>query len=176
MSCAFCPYSYQTRAKGRLHYELLLKIVDEVIKEKITRLIEVTGYGEPLLNPDWLPLSRFIIDSGIRLSLTTNGTLLTEATSAALAGMDLEDIIISLHTPDAQSFKIQKAAIRFDSYLARLKRFIEIHARSRSKSRILLLNTLGLRFRERHSAISRAEDYPPPRIISSSKLNIFVIK
>jgi organic radical activating enzyme len=143
MSCAFCPYSYQTRAKGRLHFDLLRKIVDEVVEKKITRLIEVTGYGEPLLNPDWLPLSRFIIDSGIRLNLTTNGTLLTEATSAELSGMDLEDIIISLQTPDAQSFKIRKAAIHFDSYLARLKRFIEIHARSRSKSRIRirLLNT-----------------------------------
>lgn len=111
MSCAFCPYSYQKRAKGKLDYDLLRRIIDEVAEKKMASMIEVTGYGEPLMNPDWHRISRYIINSGIRLNITTNGSLLTESISEKLAELDLEDVIISLQTPERESFNLRKAAL-----------------------------------------------------------------
>jgi MoaA/NifB/PqqE/SkfB family radical SAM enzyme len=107
MSCAFCPYSYQKRAKGKLDYDLLRRIIDEVAEKKMASMIEVTGYGEPLMNPDWHRISRYIINSGIRLNITTNGSLLTESISEKLAELDLEDVIISLQTPERESFNLR---------------------------------------------------------------------
>jgi len=145
MSCTFCPYSCQKRPKGRLKFELMKRVVHEITEKRIADLIEVTGYGEPLLNPQWYQISQYIIRCGIRLNITTNGALLTEPVSERLASLECEDIIISLQTPDRESFKLRKARIDFDTYIGRLKQFIAIHARLRSRSHIRLrfLNTVG---------------------------------
>ena len=163
MSCAFCPYPLQRRPKGRLRFELCRNIVDQVVSDGITDLIEVTGYGEPLLNPEWENISRHIIASGLRLNLTTNGALLTDPVSERVAACGFNDIIISLQTPDRDSFRLRKAPLEYETYIARVKRFIEVHQTIRSKSRIRLrlLNTIGagrMAFPEKVSVLDSRDD------------------
>ncbi len=148
MACTFCPYPYQTRKQGHLDYELLKRIVDEVVEHNITKEIEITGYGEPMMNPKWDKLSQYIIDSGVNLNITTNGLLLTEANCKKLAEMDFNYIIISLQTPDEESFKIRKTSMKFQAYVERLKKFIEILTSRGTKShlRFRFLNTLGTKY------------------------------
>ena len=148
MACAFCPYPLQTRPKGKLEYELVKRMVDEVVDNQITTLIEVTGYGEPLLNPDWYRISRHILESNVN--------------SEQLAELPFEDVIISLQTPDAESFKIRKAAIDFETYTARVRQFVAIHSRKNAPSRLRLrfLNTSGtpyMSFPEQVSVLNSRE-------------------
>jgi len=148
MDCTFCPYGHQTRAQGYLDFELLKKIVDELVRENISNTIELTGYGEPLMNPDWYRICKYIIDSGLKLNITTNGIVLTESTTKKILELNPEDIIISLQTPDEESFKIRKTSMKFDAYVKRLKRFIELYTESNATSNIRMrfLNTLGTKY------------------------------
>ncbi|ACF14862.1 Radical SAM domain protein [Chloroherpeton thalassium ATCC 35110] len=148
MDCTFCPYSHQTRQQGYLDFELLKKIVDGLVAQKITTTIELTGYGEPLMNPDWYRICKYIVDSGLKLNITTNGIVLTESTTKKVLELNPEDIIISLQTPDAESFKIRKTSMKFEAYVNRLKRFIELYTESNATSNVRLrfLNTLGTKY------------------------------
>jgi organic radical activating enzyme len=145
MACSFCPSPRQTRPLGHLSLDLLKKIADEIAEQKITTTLEVTGYGEPLMNPQWRALSEYIIGRGIHLNLTTNGTMFSEENAEALAELAVDDVIVSLQTPDAKSWPIRKSAMSFDDYLERLARFLRIHAKRGATSgvRLRFLNTLG---------------------------------
>ncbi len=148
MACTFCPYPYQSREQGNMEFDMLKRIVDEVVEKNITNEIEITGYGEPLMNPEWDKLSRYIIDSGLKLNITTNGLLLSESNCEKLAEIDFNYIIISLQTPDEESFKIRKTSMKYESYVKRLKNFIEILTSQNTNShiRFRFLNTLGTKY------------------------------
>ncbi|NTV47442.1 MAG: radical SAM protein, partial [Chlorobiales bacterium] len=71
MECTFCPYPIQTRSHGRMEFDLLKKIVNELAEKKIAETIEIRGYGEPLMHPECYKISKYIIGSGIKLNITT---------------------------------------------------------------------------------------------------------
>jgi organic radical activating enzyme len=145
MACSFCPCPRQTRPKGHLTLDLLKRIADEIAEKQIATTLEVTGYGEPLMNPHWRALSEYIIGRGIHLNLTTNGTMFSEKNAEALAEVAPDDVIVSLQTPDEKSWPVRKSAMSFADYLDGLARFLRIHAKRRATSRVRLrfLNTLG---------------------------------
>jgi len=70
LRCHYCDTAYAFQG-GEL--QTLDDIVDKV-KTYPTKLVTVTG-GEPLAQPDCLPLLRLLIQEGYRVSLETSGSL-----------------------------------------------------------------------------------------------------
>ena len=48
--CSFCPHTKMKRKKGIMDFELYKKIIDE-IKDWGIEELNLTGFGEPLLDP-----------------------------------------------------------------------------------------------------------------------------
>lgn len=66
----------------------------------------ISGYGEPLLNPDFLSLLKELTQSAVNIYFNTNGLLLTESVALELASLDrIAGINISIDSPKADSYR-----------------------------------------------------------------------
>ena len=88
LRCHYCDTAYAFQG-GEL--QTLDDIVDKV-KTYPTKLVTVTG-GEPLAQPDCLPLLRLLIQEGYRVSLETSGALPIASVPDAVS------IVLDLKTP-----------------------------------------------------------------------------
>ena len=88
LRCHYCDTAYAFQG-GEL--KTLDDIVDKV-KTYPTKLVTVTG-GEPLAQPDCLPLLRLLIQEGYRVSLETSGALPIASVPDAVS------IVLDLKTP-----------------------------------------------------------------------------
>lgn len=112
LACIHCAHRLFRKSE---HYsgcflspELNSKLVDEVQErgQGSTIHIRYSSNGEPLLNPHIRQMVKYAVrNSGVTVSLTTNGTLLNEKTTEQLlaTGVNLIDISIDAFTPETYS-------------------------------------------------------------------------
>ena len=81
--CAHCRGSSDSNYySGEFTTEECFGVVDKIIKAGKPILI-LTG-GEPLLRPDLVDMAKVAADLGMRVAVSTNGTLVTEAVAREL--------------------------------------------------------------------------------------------
>jgi radical SAM protein with 4Fe4S-binding SPASM domain len=105
-----CLYCYNIW-KGKDHFshqDISIKKVEQIFEE-ITGSTSVRGVtlagGEPLLNRDLFSIASYLRDKRVKLSITSNGTLLTEDIVKKLVDCGVSHFEISLPSSDNKSFK-----------------------------------------------------------------------
>jgi AdoMet-dependent heme synthase len=94
LSCSYCRASATPRpSTGELDTAEAMAFIDDAASLK--PMFILSG-GEPLLRPDIFTLARHAVDRGLRVSLATNGTLLTPDMVAKVAGSGIMRLSISL--------------------------------------------------------------------------------
>jgi heme d1 biosynthesis radical SAM protein NirJ len=93
-----CKHCYTTSAdidfKGELDTREVKLVMDDLYDFKVPMLI-LSG-GEPLLRPDIFEVSRYAKEKGFMVSLSTNGTLITEKNIDQIADMNYDYVGVSL--------------------------------------------------------------------------------
>jgi len=111
--------------------ELAFCALDQIADLELAQKVTFHVMGEPLLHPDFFEILDYAIDKGIRIGLTTNGSLLQPKMIERLATRDLHQIDISLQTPDAESFSCTRGTkMDFDKYK---KGLLDLLAKVQSK-------------------------------------------
>jgi len=116
LHCSFCPGT--ARPPRFMSVEEFARVAD--------RLRGHTGYlyfhlmGEPLLHPDLPALLQAAGDRGFRVCLTTNGTLLPQASQTLLSAPALHKVSVSLHSFEGSD----GAAGDLNAYLEGVWRFV----------------------------------------------------
>lgn len=109
LACIHCPHETLKQKniyKGSfLDPALNKKLVDEVKSygKSYTQYIRYTGNGEPLLHQNIFEMLKYAVDnSGVAITLTTNGTLLKQEKIENLldTGVDIIDISIDAFSPE----------------------------------------------------------------------------
>jgi radical SAM protein with 4Fe4S-binding SPASM domain len=102
LKCKMCPLTLEGVPSS-----LRPGHMQEVTWEQVRRLakeigrVNLTGYGEPLANPRFLPLLRELDDLDIKMGFSTNGALITPRTVEALAALRYPiHVNISIDSPD----------------------------------------------------------------------------
>jgi MoaA/NifB/PqqE/SkfB family radical SAM enzyme len=98
LRCQMCNYWRQERHNA-LSPELLRTTVDELAELGCGK-IHLSG-GEPLLREDLFELIEYMVAKGMRVNLTTNGTLLTRDKAERLASSGVKSISVSIDSPEA---------------------------------------------------------------------------
>jgi radical SAM protein with 4Fe4S-binding SPASM domain len=115
LSCDFCP---KTQRKGEfMSRELFERVLSQVRGH--TKFIYFHVMGEPLLHPLLAEFLDLCADYGCRVNLTTNGTLIEEASETLLAKPALRQVNFSLH-----SFEGNPSTGSVDEYLDPILRFV----------------------------------------------------
>ena len=101
--CVFCSEEHRMQ---RFHpYPVTAGRAARVLREHRERGVEavhLTG-GEPTIHPDFLMVVALAKKLGMRTSIGTIGTRLANADFAAAAMPHLDDVLFSLHGPDAET-------------------------------------------------------------------------
>ncbi|PZD71904.1 Putative mycofactocin radical SAM maturase MftC [Acaryochloris thomasi RCC1774] len=126
-SCNFrCPHCQVT------HWDkeaLKLKIDRfEAILKQLPKLIwvKLQGMGEPLLNRELIPMLELGESKNIKMSLTTNGSLLSGKAAHSLADLTNTSINVSIDGASAQTFEQIRVGGKFDVVCKNIKEFMNL--------------------------------------------------
>ncbi|UQZ91099.1 radical SAM/SPASM domain-containing protein [Deltaproteobacteria bacterium Smac51] len=85
-----------------LSHEEALSMLEDIAAWKPSPMVILSG-GEPLMRPDILELASYGTSRGLKMLLSTNGTLVTPQLAADMKGAGVARVSLSLDGPDAAS-------------------------------------------------------------------------
>ena len=85
--------------------------------------------GEPLIRPDFFDLAKHATERGIRVTISTNGTLIDKATARKIKDLGVGYVGISLDGVGAKNDDFRKQKGAFDAALAGIRNCLEIDQR-----------------------------------------------
>lgn len=104
-SCDVCPDGVMKRPRGFMDPDLACRVIDEVARDGIAEWIFYHLMGEPMMHPHLEEVVGYARERGLRVCVTTNGSLLSGARARALVQRDLTRLVISLQVPDSPEFE-----------------------------------------------------------------------
>lgn len=94
--CVMCPREKMIRKQGVMSFELFKKIIDEAVYLKF-RKVQLSNFGEPLLDP-LLPMKiKYAREQGLEVYLVTNGSLINQTAARSLISSGLDKMRISVY-------------------------------------------------------------------------------
>ena len=100
LACSYCRAKASSRPDpDELSTEEALSFLDSIAP--LQPMLILSG-GEPLLRPDIFFLARYAVSLGMRVSLASNGTLITPELADEIALSGISRVSISLDAADAQ--------------------------------------------------------------------------
>lgn len=118
--CEFCPLRLSHRPRRHMDFQLFCKAIDDIVGFGIADSVAFHILGEPLMYPRIVDAVRYANDSGLRTSITTNGSLLTQGRVRELVTAGLNRLTISLQLFGAADHRSRRAPMSFDEYYERL--------------------------------------------------------
>ncbi len=141
--CDFCPITLSKRKKEYLSFELLRKGINEIVKERITDTVSFHLLGEPLLHPGIFDAVVYAKKHGLRVELTTNGSLLTEKNVSKIIDSDIDQITISMQTNNCDHHLARNTEIPFNEYYQKILKAIQMMKQTSNaiEIQVSLMNT-----------------------------------
>ncbi len=126
LDCVMCPTGLHVlgRANGHMKWELFTQVIDEMAPHVKTTTLHI--WGEPLLHPRFADMIRYARERGIKVSISTNATLLDEKKSMALLDSGLTEIYLCLDGMKAETYEAIRKKADFEETKANIERFIEL--------------------------------------------------
>lgn len=124
LSCKHCYSSSGKSLKKELSTKEALRVVDQIANFGVTSL--AFSGGEPLMRKDFFEVARHAVESGLYVSLATNGTLLNEVNVSKLKEIGVHYVEVSLDGIEAKSHDFFRGKTgAFDQTLQGLKNCID---------------------------------------------------
>lgn len=127
--------------KRMINPEINKKMVDEVAKhgKGITKYIRYTSNGEPLVHPKSYEILQYAVDnSGTKVTLTTNGTLLKEKKMKKLLSTGLHMIDVSIDAYSNEIYKKVRVGGDLDVTKKNVLRLLELNDEVGHKTKIIV--------------------------------------
>lgn len=141
LSCENCVRNAWNEPLGDMKPETFDRVMEDLSALPELREVYFGGYGEPLLHPDFEKMLERIKSLGVRVTLSTNGTLITEEKAKALIDLRIDRIYVSMDSPKADLFREIRGGADLDLVMENLKRVRVLRDERRSR-----FPTIGLEF------------------------------
>ena len=138
--CPHCPCTIQPSIRDTEDFfirpEYFKKLVDEA--SSYGTAIRLSGYGEPMLHPNFFEIIEYGKSHGANLSLITNGSLLNEEKIKKLIDLDIDSIEISCDSHKKEIYEKIRVGLNFDKVVANIKKLVEVRDKANKKTSIMV--------------------------------------
>jgi MoaA/NifB/PqqE/SkfB family radical SAM enzyme len=142
LRCTMCERTYwPVQHHADMTLEQFRKIIDQF--HNLTAL-SLTGIGEPFLNRDLTKMIRHAKSRGIFVTVTTNATLINEATAPDIITSGLGELSFSMESANPTTFEKIRVGARFDRTITNIKTFIRAKDDMRSQTPEVVLRTVAM--------------------------------
>ena len=139
LRCKMCPLSNGlSRKTGVLAFKNFKKVYDELTP----CYLNLTGIGEPLLNPEIFKIIEYARKKGSLVKMDTNATLLTDEKIKKLIDADPTFLSVSLDGITKESYNSIRRGANFDDVIQNLKKLVKYRNKVNSKTKIHLFLVL----------------------------------
>jgi len=140
LKCKTCRRTGETNSDISL--DLFKSIVDQFRNVRwISRRLDLTGLGEPLLHPNVALLVRCAKEYGFRVSLTSNFTIINRRNSLDLIKAKLDGLFASFDGASKQTFESIRVGAKFDEIVDNVKLFVKTKRELNSSTPRLMFET-----------------------------------
>jgi radical SAM protein with 4Fe4S-binding SPASM domain len=129
--CPMCPRENFYFPPRDMELSLFQKIIDEC-RDYIEFAVPY-GVGEPLLNPHIFEMLAYCKHSGVPTGISTNATLLNDASSRKLISSGLDYIIFAFDGATKETFELYRKGADFEKVRANILTFLRVKKEMRSK-------------------------------------------
>lgn len=136
--CTFCPDPIMQRKRGMMELNLFKNIVLQIREDNLTDTVNFHLMGEPSLHPDIIESAIFAKKNGLKISLTTNGSLMTAEVVKKLIDIEIDQILFSAQTPTEESFDLRQTKMGFKRYKNNISECIAAALDKNGKTQIVL--------------------------------------
>ncbi len=138
--CPHCPASVQSKIRKTENPYLKLgyfkKIIDECCKFKAD--VRISGYGEPLLNPDLIEVIKYAGLKKAKFSLITNGSLLDKNKARIILESNIDSIEISVDSHKKEIYSQIRVGLNFDKVKNNILNLVKMRDALKKKAVIMV--------------------------------------
>ncbi len=120
LKCRMCPQNNMKRQKGFLKFALFKKIFDQIKPP----YLNLTGFGEPLMNPEIFKIIEYAKKNKTFVKLDTNGMLLDDEKIKKLLRAKIDIVSNSIDGMDKKTYEKIRRGADFDKVIGNLKKFV----------------------------------------------------
>jgi len=135
--CVHCPCTVKPEIRTTnddfIRVESFKKIVDEAVE--YDAYVRMSGYGEPLMHPQFQSLAEYGAKKGAHLSLITNGSLLHKHYQSL---MDFDSVEISIDSHKEEIYKKIRRGLNFETVKNNITLLKDYRDKCGSKVRIMV--------------------------------------
>ena len=97
------PVSPETLTKKMMSFDQFKTILDKIPLSNVESA-SLQGFGEVMLNPDFIPMARYAKSKNIHISFNSNASLLNEERSKKLIEIGIDELDFSIDSADENVF------------------------------------------------------------------------
>ena len=124
LECTMCPYPDMTRDKEQMQLPLFRKIVDDAVENNFESLL-FSFYSEPYMDKLLFDKIKYAGQKGLKTTITTNGTILTEEMLRKTMECDLDYITFSVDSFDKETYEQIRVNADFYETLNNIRKMVE---------------------------------------------------
>jgi MoaA/NifB/PqqE/SkfB family radical SAM enzyme len=121
-----------------MELEMYKDIIRQIKEDQLTDTVNFHLMGEPTLHSDILEAAVFAKENGLKVSLTTNGSLISPEMVGKLMDVELDQILFSAQTPTEESFELRQVKMDFKRYKNNITDCLAMALDKGGKSKIVL--------------------------------------
>lgn len=133
LDCQMCVRRVWREPTGSMPLETFGHLLGQLHQFSPPPAIHLSGYGEPMVHPDFVELVRQAKANGLRVELTTNGTLLTADMAAALIDLELDSLTVSIDSVRPENYEDIRRNGSFGQIIAHLRQLHRLKLRHKGR-------------------------------------------
>lgn len=120
-----CPRQKLTRPQGVMDRDIFRKIVDNAVECGVKHVF-LGGFGEPMIDPDFIERIRYIKSKGLTVSTITNASLLNTEMASDIIESGLDSIRISFYGLTRDVYESVHRGLSFDTALSNIRTLLKL--------------------------------------------------